>query len=504
MSGCVDLVSHFPYGDKIRDIQKSVLEEIGRGIGEYDVIVVVAPTAAGKTAIARTILNGYPSSSYILPNNLLVKQVQEEFPETPTLSRLDSYRCEDWARSCAATKGKLGQFCRGCPAAADLMRVKFRGGANVLNYHIYVAHKAYRQVLVVDEAHNLMPWIRDRLALTIWQHDYGYPSNLRDYDYQGIARWIETLPANKRKHKKIQQLKAAVSYPKPEYIPQFTSDSFNGKGTVRGHPEERNCIKLLPTDISHAPQLFWPGLGKGRGTTDGRPNVETVILLSATIGPKDIEALGLDRYRVLYIQAESPIAAERRPIVIDPVTSVTRSNLESATEQVARYIDEVLAPQHEGEKGVIHVTYQMARLLTKYLTGPRYLFHDRANKKEQYELFRSSPPESGRILVACGMSEGIDLPEDLGRWQVVAKIPWGNLGNPAVRHMMEKDEDSYYWDTARTLIQTCGRICRTVGDYGVTYVTDSTFDRLYFGNEWQFPEWWKEALLSREDYDAAK
>lgn len=481
----MDLLQYFPY-DVPRDIQREALEVLGREWDKYDTFIIRAPTAFGKTGLARTLQNAFRSVSVITPTNLLVEQFINEFPETPTLSRLDSYWCEKWDRPCPITRSKLLSFCspkrddHKCLCAGALATAKYQRGPGIYNYHTYLAHKLYRDVLVVDEAHNLIPMIRDRLALKIWQHDYKYPSSM--WSYEDMRKFIGGLTENKRKHKKIQEWREAVSYKVPKYIAQRTTELFNGRGTKRGEPEERDCIKLLPVDISDAPPMMWPR------------EVQKLVLMSATIGKKDIEALGLDRRKVLYIDCKSPIPSTRRPIVALDTVSVNYQSLQSgAVEALANEITGI-AEYHRGQKGVIHATYQLSKLLRPLLEGERYIYHDRLDKRRQYESFRQSDPAEGKVLVACGMYEGIDLPEDLGRWQVIAKIPWQSLANPAIKHLSELDPEWFLWETMKTTIQACGRICRTPEDFGVTYILDSSFHRLFrYGRE-MLPEWFVEAV----------
>lgn len=478
----MDLLKHFPYPIP-REIQKQFLKVLEESWDKFDCFVVSAPTAWGKTAIAQTLMNALHSVSTITPTNLLVDQFLNDFPDTPTLRRMDSYYCEEWDRPCPKTRSKLQGFCKGCPCSFDLARAKYKKGPGIYNYHTYLAHKLYRDVLIVDEAHNLLPVIRERMGLTLWQHDYKYPSGM--YSAEQMKTWLHSLPDRVRAHKKIQALRSAVDSNAPEYMPQRGKDLFNGKGTIRGEPEERDCLKLLPVDISTAPPLFWPR------------EVQKVVLLSATISKKDIEQLGLSggRKRVCYIDCKSPIPRGNRPIILDNLIAVNRNNMEQAGPLLANYIEE-LAEFHKGEKGVIHATYQMASILAQHLQSGRYLFHTRENKKQQYQLFRDSDPAAGRILIACGMYEGIDLPEDLGRWQVISKIPWQSLGSPAIKYLAEKDPELYVWETVKTVIQACGRICRTPTDYGVTYIPDSTFDRMYREGISLIPQWFQDGLVN--------
>jgi Rad3-related DNA helicase len=339
---------------------------------------------------------------------------------------------------------------------------------------------------VIDEAHTLLSVIKDRLALKMWQHDYRYPTNA--YRYEQIKEWAESVHASgkRKKDKKLAKLKEAVTYKVPEYIAERTHDEFNGKGTIRGQPELRDLIKLTPVDITQAPPMFWPR------------EVEKIVLMSGTISKKDIEQLGLSRKRILYIEGKSPIHTDNRPIVIEPIVSVTHGNIDIAVPQLAEYIKEIAA-HYERQKGIVHATYQLAYLLRKHLTGPRFIFHDRDNKTERYQEFRNAGSDSGKVLIASGMYEGIDLPEDLGRWQIIAKVPWQSLGNPAIKHLAELDPEWFNWETIKTLVQAAGRICRTPEDFGATFIPDKTFLRLITEAKSQFPKYFLDALITVGD-----
>lgn len=487
----IDFLKSFPYPEA-RQIQREVLEVLGREWDNYSNFVINAPTAFGKTALARTLMNALRSVSCITPTNQLVEQFLAEFPDTPTMARLDSYWCDTWKRPCSITRAKCRWFCKpsvdsngnrvSCPASGDLSTAKYRRGPGVYNYHTYLAHGITREVLVVDEAHNLISTIKDRQGLTIWGHDYKFPRNM--YTNEQILEWINTLPANRQNHKKIKILKEAVSFKVPTHKVERTTAGFNGKGTIRGESEERDCLRLLPVDISSAPPMFWP------------PEVRKRVLLSATIGRKDIESLGL-KGKTLYINCKSPIPPENRPIYLQDVVSVNHANMVEASEQLAQYITNVV-DYHSGEKGIIHATYQMSALLRRHLTGDRYMFHSRDDKRAMYSAFRESNAEDGRVLVACGMYEGIDLPEDMGRFQIISKIPWSSLANPAIRHLAELDPEWFTWETLKVFIQACGRISRTPDDFGITYVPDSSVHRLLqdgFRKD-LIPEWFDEAIIN--------
>ena len=97
------------------------------------------------------------------------------------------------------------------------------------------------------------------------------------------------------------------------------------------------------------------------------------------------------------------------------------------------------------------------------------------------------------------MYEGVDLPDDLGRWQVITKIPWPSLGDAAIAALAERDPEWYLWETAKTVIQAGGRVSRHENDYGVTYCLDSSFMRLYNEGQHLLPRWFLDCLVDGKE-----
>jgi Rad3-related DNA helicase len=92
------------------------------------------------------------------------------------------------------------------------------------------------------------------------------------------------------------------------------------------------------------------------------------------------------------------------------------------------------------------------------------------------------------------MYEGLDLPEDAGRFQIIAKVPWQSLASPAIKHIAELDPEAFAWETIKTLVQAAGRICRSPDDIGDTFLPDATFWRLLKESKHLFPKYFIEAL----------
>jgi Rad3-related DNA helicase len=217
--------------------------------------------------------------------------------------------------------------------------------------------------------------------------------------------------------------------------------------------------------------------------------------MSATFNRKDVEQLGLDKKRVVFVEAESIIPSERRPVVLESKMNMSYAHQEANLPKLADYIRKLLT-RHEGERGFIHITYGMIRGLRHLLADePRLIWHTSEDKLTKYQQYRKT---ENAVLMAAGMYEGVDLPQDMGRFQLITKVPWPSLADPAIKFMADSDEEWYGWEAAKLILQATGRICRGPEDYGVTYICDSTFDRLFTRYREFFPQWYADAVHDTE------
>jgi Rad3-related DNA helicase len=483
------IMSYFPYPTP-RPFQTEVLLEIEKQWDKYDTFVLVAPTAFGKSAVLKTIAAWRANAAIIVPTNILVSQMAEAFPGLQKLQKRALYKCTRFGggrMSCEEAYQKYGGKKLGCRRDCDYLKdnARARGrGYGVYNYYTYMANKLFKPTLLVDEAHNILKVLQDLGAQKIWRHDHHYPWDM--WNSGDILNWLESveegLLSTEEMPSVLKGLKEEITSTAPRYVIKKGRDLWNRTTP----PEERELLTMLPVDTSDAPPVLWPG-GK----------VQKIVLLSATISYKDIESMGLGKRRTLYIEAQSPISPSNRPIIRDYVGNVNRANMREQTLLMCKKIEEEYLTRYEGKKGVIHATYAQAKIIREYFgTNARFIFHSKDDTKERFGDFCDAPVESGKILVASGMYEGIDLVEDLGRWQIIAKIPWLNLGDPAIRHRASKDESWLCWETLKAVMQACGRICRTETDFGETFIFDSSFTRLLTaGYEYDLiPTWWSDAL----------
>lgn len=473
------ILNYFPKGMTPRPVQAELLRQIQAHWNSYDVIVVNSPVASGKSGCIKTVADWAGRAAILNPNNILVDQYTSSFPDIQSIKASSHYPCDRWD-CCAKAPTKSGKklYCGDCPYTADFRDSK-AAKVTVSTAHMYLALRKKSPVIIADEAHNLVRIIQDMKGKKIWPHQAGIPLEVLGSHHR-LLDWCLHHTSDTANFLEKQLL-----MDNPFFVVEFTQEWWAGGGSVYGDKLIRGqatlipCIKLRPVDVREDANVFW---GK-----DGR---QKIILFSATISRKDIEEIGLDRRRVLYLEARSPIPAENRPIVRDFVGNLSYSNM--MVKEIAQKIRETLI-SHPGEKGFIHTTYKMAGLLRRELSSEsRLLFHDKLTTATTLDTFKKA--KDSKVMIGSGLYEGVSLDYDLARFQLITKCPWPSQADPAIKFKLRKDPEYYAWETIKPLLQASGRVCRRPDDRGVTYLLDGTFRKLEKDWGHLIPRWFTEAL----------
>jgi Rad3-related DNA helicase len=92
------------------------------------------------------------------------------------------------------------------------------------------------------------------------------------------------------------------------------------------------------------------------------------------------------------------------------------------------------------------------------------------------------------------LKEGVDLRGELGRFQILLKMPWASLGDKVVKERMERDPQWYAYKCILDVLQSLGRIVRSREDWGFSYLLDSGFESVLARNGHMIPGWVKAAF----------
>lgn len=320
--------------------------------------------------------------------------------------------------------------------------------------------------LVVGNCHELIPMLQDFEGIKIWKHLDYYPDDLRTV--ADILMWAASLgPSSDLGKKVIKQL----SKNPLDYTIVHEKAAYRGK--------ERDCLRIYPLTPKNNKPILWPP-----------SKVQKLILMSATIAGPDIEDLGLHNRRVGYLEVPSDIPAANRPVIFEGVAKMGRFRKESDIDKCAEFIKK--KEQEHGTRGFVHATYELARDLKKRYPKD-FIYHDSVDKTRKLNSWLNNK-QNTKTFVGCGLTTGLDLKGDICRWQVILKVQYPDLGDPAVMAKANNNPKWYYWSTVKQLLQAYGRICRTPDDTGTTYVIDSDFILLYNKHRDLFSQWFKDAF----------
>lgn len=218
-----------------------------------------------------------------------------------------------------------------------------------------------------------------------------------------------------------------------------------------------------------------------------------------------MQSVGADHLPYLPITIPSTFSAERRPIRIMPAATMTEKNKEVAWPQMADKLRDVIN-YHERESVLVHtVSYSLANYLHEQLASPRTMVYK--NSSERSEVLAKFKEMTGAVLIAPSLDRGVDLPDDLCRVNVVAKLPYPNLGDKQVSAILHEEgrrnqgQVWYVTETIRYLIQELGRGMRHEDDFQVAYILDGSFLKL--NRQWGhlIPQWVKDAYVWGGEYE---
>ena len=532
-----DLLAHFPSGAEPRPAQARLLEALGAAIGEGDgaegprVFIVEAPPGVGKSHLALTLARWSGDAYLLTSQKLLQDQYEREFGDALQLVKgRENYLCERYAPPARVTtthglcRRPRAPFCQ-CPYA--------RAKLAALNGPIFCTNTAYfltlrqwqreqlrrRRVLVVDEAHNLeaqlvrvftvafapdqmtewfggpLPRLGSADAYRILFEDHVSrldmelaltddrlaslrPPGLVDDD-------LLTYPLTAQEMALLGQrdlLESALARL------HFFLDAEDTEWVVRYPTEIGAALELVPLTVSAmAPALLWDA-------------AELVVLSTAFMGRPEAIAgyFGLEPEAVRAFTSESPFPVEQRLIEYRPVGALSKATLSELEPVLFGEVAAILAA-HPAEKGLVHAaSYAAARRLLADLAA-------RAPAQYHRVIFVESSEAKGRalddhrassrptVLLSPSLREGVDLPDDFLRFQIITKVPYPDLGDPWTAARQARDPRWYALETAKALVQTYGRSCRHAGDHGVTYVLDAHFARFLQRYRPLLPAWFREA-----------
>jgi ATP-dependent DNA helicase DinG len=399
----------------------------------------------------------------------------------------------------------------------------FREDVTVGNYAFFFSELRYtedvrkRQLLVCDEAHDLERQLVGSAsfvlkASTIRQYPSGEEGEFAIPYEEGMdghaEDWLKSLDAAREQLQgfmdahdgkldmqdrliscrgMLESLEAFIDGLKanPEnwvvcYIRKSTTmDAYGGSSTLVDE------VTFQPLDVAaYTSQLF--------GTA------ETVLLMSATVFSEELlcRTLGIPLEKAQFIKvSESSFPVENRRIHAMDIAPLSWATMNASMGGIAKAVDAVMT-RHANERGVVHTTsYQQANYIIEHVSERnRARLVTTEGSQARTELLHTHGATGASVLISPSLYQGVDLKDDLSRFQVIVKVPYSDLSDRRTQVKMQRERGWYDWQTALRLVQTYGRSVRSETDSAVTYVLDSNFPSFVKGHRELFPAYFLEAL----------
>ena len=449
------------------------------------VILMEAPTGVGKSPVCVSLAHHW-SGIILTPYNALQDQYRRDWPAIPILKGAINYQCG----KITCKQGKaMKRKCDTCPY--DIAKDRFKSGrASITNYAFWLTGKLETEhsTILCDEGHKLHDAVINAYTFTFNAKVAGeckvkwMPPPEKDSELMGFLEGYSAALTTRA---------AQYAETNPEFsiaAAQYAEACLNLIAALsRGEQVAIQCdLKMRTFAIS---PISCKGLWGETWKAMGKPRI---VATSATFLDPDYVAQWFG-VRPAFIQLESPFEPASRAVYYDPVANVKAADEESLG-KVLRKIDTIM-DEWKDERGLIHTpSYKMAEwLATRSRHKHRFTQLTRDNKIDELLVIHEKKP--GSVLIGPNMMEGLDLKDDLARFNVITKMPFPPMVDPWVKKKNEVEPAWQPWHITWQLVQACGRVVRHGDDWGVTYIIDSNFGWFYGKNERLFPGWFKQGLV---------
>ncbi|MFW6310960.1 MAG: helicase C-terminal domain-containing protein [Nanoarchaeota archaeon] len=221
-----------------------------------------------------------------------------------------------------------------------------------------------------------------------------------------------------------------------------------------------------------------------------------ILFTSATICGADqfCKDLGITKsYASSEIPSSFPV--KNRLVGYKPVGKLNFKNKNQLLPSFVKSIDNII-DYHKNENGLIHsVSYDNANYIKENSKFKKQiLIPNREEIMDIINVIKEKSEKERLIIVSPALTEGVDLIDNLSRFQIFIKVPFGFLGDVWVKTKLQQDSNWYARNAIVKIVQGAGRSIRSKDDYAYTYILDENFRRLATESRNLFPNWFFESI----------
>lgn len=520
------MITHFPKNQTPWAIQIEAINAIESAIkAGYTRIAVESPVASGKSATSMCVANWSKSAYVSMPRKSLQHQYRNTFDGDVRLvqgrasmpctfgDRIKNekiihllktgghIRTPELSKSCSTApcmncrtpkRTQVLQECSQSGQCPYTAMIEFACQHSVVvanNHSLFFGAQAgnlpKRKVLILDEAHQIESFLREQLKVT-----FTINRAITETDMIGMKtpqQFVDWF-------KQDAQFFTIANDRREEYLAKLEKFEAAGSGVYGKDAIVKVLVEKTKTTFE-----FTPAYVGGAAHTFFFDYADIVVFLSGTIGAIETFAnpLGIKTSEISYTRLKSEIPAASRPVVMPRLADCDLShkgweiNLPQAIQEIKRIMQ-----HHKNHKGVVQApSYRAAQQLSMMLadTG-RVMTHTSENFADRLQAFYDSGEP--KIFISPSIREGVDLKDDLARFQIILRPPYPPATEPYFKWLIANRRwDVYYKCATVEFGQMLGRPVRHRFDSGISYLISSTF-KPFITKIWnQLPQWQKDAFV---------
>jgi ATP-dependent DNA helicase DinG len=517
---------------ELRESQTYFLEEFEKGMkAGKKFFIVDAPVGSGKSLMAMLAKKWYKNNvnskvkvDLITCTKNLQDQYKTDFPFLDNLKGKNNYRCEKHETTCdvgAKCNVANKEKCDFCPHADSIQRW-LMSEMSLTNFHTHGVYSIYMpnlletkksDFLIVDEAHGFEETINGFVSFVISKKHWK-----KFVDATISAKWDDTVFSFENmddiiswiRSDYIQTLKKVLTDLEVDLLKTFdvkakeklTSDISDISSLLSSldyflKSLKENSIKWVHELVSVKGDISWDF--KPLWCNDLLKKIvwdkyKHVMMLSGTF--LDIKTFcdinGVDESDVCYIKMEMTFPIEKRPIYYLPCGKMSYKEKDKSYKEIVSTLHKIL-DKYKNKKGIIFCNYEtMAKIKIDFKKNKRFIYVEPNNREEAIAEHMNSKKDT--VLVSASLYEGIDLKDDLSRFQVFTKIPYPSLASEVNKRRMNDKPDWYSLMTIMDIIQGYGRSIRSKEDHADTLILDSCFEDVMYRSGKHIPMYFKQAV----------
>ena len=214
------------------------------------------------------------------------------------------------------------------------------------------------------------------------------------------------------------------------------------------------------------------------------------LLMTATMGAEEkfTKAIDANPENVMYKRLPSTFDFSQSPVYLYVKRRMSFREKEKTMPWIFQSTQKILR-LHENQRGVIHTgSYEISERIYNSLPSDlrdRVMFYK--NSEEKKEVLANFEKTDNSVLIGPSLLEGLDLRDDLSRFQIFAKVPFPSLADKYVSAKMAISQEWYDWKSTVAILQGIGRSVRGKNDWAITYFLDGCLGDVINRNRDSFP-----------------